>query len=121
MAGLRGPNRDDRPERCTTGNTCSTRRVPWGCTTGNTCPTRRFSGLEPGYSAYGSMKGGLLMLTRYMAKEFSPRGIRVNSVAPGSTRTRIAQDAFTQHPEVIPPIAPKPRWTVSGSPTTSAW
>nr|WP_238424787.1 SDR family oxidoreductase [Micromonospora parastrephiae] len=42
------------------------------------------SGLEPGYSAYATMKGGLMVLTRYMAKEFSPRGIRVNSVAPGS-------------------------------------
>jgi NAD(P)-dependent dehydrogenase (short-subunit alcohol dehydrogenase family) len=66
-----------------------------------------FSGLEPGYSAYGTMKGGLVVLTRYMAKEFSTRGIRVNSVAPGSTRTRIADDAFDKYPEVIPPIAAK--------------
>jgi NAD(P)-dependent dehydrogenase (short-subunit alcohol dehydrogenase family) len=66
-----------------------------------------FSGLEEGYSAYGSMKGGLVVLTRYMAKEFSRRGIRVNSVAPGSTRTRIANDAFTRFPEVISPIAAK--------------
>jgi NAD(P)-dependent dehydrogenase (short-subunit alcohol dehydrogenase family) len=65
------------------------------------------SGLEPGYSAYASMKGGLTVLTRYLAKEFSGRGIRVNSVAPGSTRTRIAGDAFAKYPEVIPPIAAK--------------
>lgn len=63
------------------------------------------SGLEPGYSAYGSMKGGLIVLTRYLAKELSARGIRVNSVAPGPTRTRIADNAFEKHPEVIPPIA----------------
>lgn len=63
------------------------------------------SGLEAGYSAYASMKGGLIVLTRYLAKELSPRGIRVNSVAPGPTRTRIANDAFEMHPEVIPPIA----------------
>jgi NAD(P)-dependent dehydrogenase (short-subunit alcohol dehydrogenase family) len=62
------------------------------------------SGLEAGYSAYGSMKGGLLVLTRYLAKELSARGIRVNSVAPGPTRTRIAHDAFEHFPEVIPPI-----------------
>jgi NAD(P)-dependent dehydrogenase (short-subunit alcohol dehydrogenase family) len=66
-----------------------------------------FSGLEPGYSAYASMKGGLVVLTRYMAKEFSTRGVRVNSVSPGSTRTRIADDAFAKYPEVIPPIAAK--------------
>ncbi|WP_246530652.1 SDR family NAD(P)-dependent oxidoreductase [Streptomyces bathyalis] len=65
------------------------------------------SGLEPGYSAYGTMKGGLIVLTRYMAKEFSTRGIRVNGVAPGSTRTRIADDAFERFPEVIPALAEK--------------
>ncbi|WP_440106211.1 SDR family NAD(P)-dependent oxidoreductase [Streptosporangium sp. H16] len=64
-----------------------------------------FSGLEPGYSAYGTMKGGLVVLTRYLAKEFSERGIRVNSVSPGSTRTRIGGDAFERHPEVIPALA----------------
>jgi NAD(P)-dependent dehydrogenase (short-subunit alcohol dehydrogenase family) len=63
------------------------------------------SGLEEGYSAYASMKGGLTVLTRYMAKEFAGRGIRVNSVAPGSTRTRIADDAFDRFPQVIPVIA----------------
>ena len=62
------------------------------------------TGMESGYSAYASMKGGLTVLTRYMAKELSGRGIRVNSVAPGPTRTRIADDAFERFPEVIPPI-----------------
>jgi NAD(P)-dependent dehydrogenase (short-subunit alcohol dehydrogenase family) len=61
-------------------------------------------GLEPGYSAYASMKGGLAVLTQYLATELSVRGIRVNSVAPGPTRTRIANDAFERFPEVIPPI-----------------
>lgn len=63
------------------------------------------SGLEPGYSAYASMKGGLIVLTRYLAKELSGRHIRVNSVAPGPTRTRIADDAFAKFPEVIEPLA----------------
>lgn len=45
----------------------------------------RFS--NPGYSAYGSMKGGVDTLTRYMAKELSPRRIAVNVVAPGAIET----------------------------------
>jgi NAD(P)-dependent dehydrogenase (short-subunit alcohol dehydrogenase family) len=64
-------------------------------------------GLEPGYSGYASMKGGLIVLTRYLAKELSVRGIRVSSVAPGSTRTRIADNAFERFPEVIPAMAAK--------------
>jgi NAD(P)-dependent dehydrogenase (short-subunit alcohol dehydrogenase family) len=63
------------------------------------------SGLTPGYSAYASMKGGLTVLTRYMAKELSGRGIRVNGVAPGPTRTRLSDDAFARMPEVIAPLA----------------
>jgi NAD(P)-dependent dehydrogenase (short-subunit alcohol dehydrogenase family) len=63
------------------------------------------AGLEPGYSAYASMKGGVIVLTRYLAKELSPRGIRVNAVAPGATRTRIADNAFERYPEVIPAMA----------------
>lgn len=60
---------------------------------------------EEGYSAYAAMKGGLTVLTRYLAKELSKRGIRVNAVAPGVTRTRIADDSFGRHPEIIPAIA----------------
>jgi NAD(P)-dependent dehydrogenase (short-subunit alcohol dehydrogenase family) len=63
------------------------------------------TGLTAGYSAYGTMKGGLTVLTRYMAKELSPRRIRVNSVAPGPTRTGLGDDAFARMPEVIAPLA----------------
>jgi NAD(P)-dependent dehydrogenase (short-subunit alcohol dehydrogenase family) len=45
----------------------------------------RFS--YPGYSAYASMKGAVEVLTRYLAKELGPRGIAVNTVAPGAIET----------------------------------
>ena len=51
------------------------------------------------------MKGGLTTLTSYMAREFSRRGIRVNSVAPGATRTRIGDDAYEKYPEIAQQIA----------------
>ena len=41
----------------------------------------------PGYAAYGMMKGGLEVLTRYMAQELGQRGIRVNTLAPGAIET----------------------------------
>ncbi len=41
----------------------------------------------PGYAAYAAMKGGVEVLTRYMAKEFGARQIRVNTIAPGAIAT----------------------------------
>ena len=41
----------------------------------------------PGYAAYASMKGAIEVLTRYLAKELGPRGIAVNTVAPGAIET----------------------------------
>jgi NAD(P)-dependent dehydrogenase (short-subunit alcohol dehydrogenase family) len=42
-----------------------------------------------GVAPYASFKGGLEVLTRYMAKEFGQRGIRANSIAPGAIRTEL--------------------------------
>jgi NAD(P)-dependent dehydrogenase (short-subunit alcohol dehydrogenase family) len=41
----------------------------------------------PGYSAYAAMKGGIEVLTRYLAQELGPRRIAVNTVAPGAIET----------------------------------
>lgn len=41
----------------------------------------------PGSSAYGSMKGAIEVLTRYLAKELGPRSIAANAVAPGAIET----------------------------------
>lgn len=42
-----------------------------------------------GVAPYASFKGGLEVLTRYMAKEFGERRIRVNAVSPGAIRTEL--------------------------------
>jgi NAD(P)-dependent dehydrogenase (short-subunit alcohol dehydrogenase family) len=44
----------------------------------------------PGYAAYAAMKGGIEVLTRYLAKELGARGITVNTVAPGAIETDFA-------------------------------
>jgi NAD(P)-dependent dehydrogenase (short-subunit alcohol dehydrogenase family) len=41
----------------------------------------------PGQIAYTSSKGALLQMTRTLAVELGPRGIRVNAVAPGTIDT----------------------------------
>ena len=38
---------------------------------------------------YAAFKGGLEVLTRYMAKEFGARRIRANAVSPGAIRTEL--------------------------------
>ena len=42
-----------------------------------------------GVAPYAAFKGGLEVLTRYMAKEFGERRIRANSVSPGAIRTEL--------------------------------
>ena len=49
---------------------------------------------EPHHSTYAASKGGLDAFTRSLAVELGPEGITVNSVAPGWTRTEMAEDAL---------------------------
>lgn len=41
-----------------------------------------------GMSAYDASKGGVLMLTKSMARELGQHGIRVNAIAPGAIKTQ---------------------------------
>jgi NAD(P)-dependent dehydrogenase (short-subunit alcohol dehydrogenase family) len=63
----------------------------------------RFS--VPGSSAYASMKGAVEVLTRYLAKELGPRGIVVNTVAPGAIATDFSGGMVRDNPEVNKRIA----------------
>lgn len=54
----------------------------------------------PGYAAYAAMKGGVEVLTRYLAKELGARGISVNTVAPGAIATDFGGGAVRDNPQL---------------------
>lgn len=49
--------------------------------------------------AYGSVKGAVEVMTRYMAAELGPRGIRANVVAPGAVATDFSGGVVRDNPE----------------------
>jgi len=48
-----------------------------------------------GHVNYAASKGGVMMLMKSLAQELAPRGIRVNGLAPGATRTPINTAAWS--------------------------
>jgi NAD(P)-dependent dehydrogenase (short-subunit alcohol dehydrogenase family) len=63
----------------------------------------RFS--YPKRVAYGSVKGAVEVLSRYLAAELGPRGIRVNVVAPGAVATDFSGGAVRDTPAMQEAIA----------------
>ncbi len=63
----------------------------------------------PGYATYAACKGAIEVFARYVAKEYGPRGIRSNSVAPGGIVTDFANAAIRGNPAAQ-------QWIVSQTP-----
>jgi NAD(P)-dependent dehydrogenase (short-subunit alcohol dehydrogenase family) len=59
----------------------------------------------PGRAAYAAVKGGVEVLTRYMAQEFGPRGITANVIAPGAIATDFGGGVVRDNPDVNRHIA----------------
>lgn len=51
---------------------------------------------EPGHAAYSSSKGAVIALTRAMAVELAPYGIRVNAISPGPVYTEMFTNNVTR-------------------------
>ena len=49
---------------------------------------------QPYATAYAAAKGGLTQLTKALALELSPEGIRVNAICPGTVDTPIVEQVF---------------------------
>jgi NAD(P)-dependent dehydrogenase (short-subunit alcohol dehydrogenase family) len=55
---------------------------------------------SPGLGAYSVSKAAVIMLTRVLARELAPHGIRVNGVAPALIETRFSE-ALWKNPEIL--------------------
>jgi len=49
-----------------------------------------------GYSVYCATKAGIIMMTRALACELAPLGIRINAIAPGNTATPMNENIRTE-------------------------
>jgi NAD(P)-dependent dehydrogenase (short-subunit alcohol dehydrogenase family) len=54
-----------------------------------------------GYPAYSAAKAGLEQLTRFLAVELGPHGIRANAIAPGSVKTQAWKARVEANPEIF--------------------
>jgi NAD(P)-dependent dehydrogenase (short-subunit alcohol dehydrogenase family) len=59
----------------------------------------------PGYSAYATVKGGVEVLTHYLAKELGERRISVNTLAPGAIETDFGGGAVRDNAQLNQGIA----------------
>ena len=56
--------------------------------------------IVPNYGVYAACKGAVEVLSRYVAKEYGPRGIRSNTVAPGGVVTDFNNGAIRGNPKL---------------------
>lgn len=75
----------------------------------------------PQVTAYTASKTGVLGLTRSLAVDLSPHGIRVNAIAPGFIKTQMLENAFNSDPERRNKVLSRTPLQALGSPEDIAY
>ena len=70
-------------------------QAPQGGSIVNTSSVNGLGGV-PGAGLYAAAKAGVLALTKSAAREYAPRGIRVNALVPGAFRTPMLERALRE-------------------------
>lgn len=71
---------------------------------------------EPGLAAYAASKAGLVLLTRSVAIEWGPLGVRCNCVSPGFVRTPATERAYRTEGVLEQRQAAVPLGTIADAP-----
>ena len=71
----------------------------------------------PGSVGYQASKGAVSQMTRTLAVEWAPSGVRVNAIAPGQTRTPMVEALWARSPSCASSSSRGRRWVASPTPT----
>lgn len=74
----------------------------------------------PRVAAYSASKGAIESLTRAMAVELAPLGIRINCIAPGFIKTKMTEKALNSDPERMQKVLGRTPMGKMGEPSNIA-
>lgn len=60
---------------------------------------------SPGFGPYGACRAGVMQMTKTLAVELAPKGLRVNCIAPGTVETEMLRETLHLDSDQMQPLA----------------